>query len=66
VKEEEGRLDILVNNAGYGDPWKPLMGSDIEDYWGAVAVNSKGVYIMLRSFLPLLAETYKKQNERAG
>jgi NAD(P)-dependent dehydrogenase (short-subunit alcohol dehydrogenase family) len=62
VREEEGRLDILINNAGTSNPWTPITESDATGYWETFNVNFNGTYLMLKSFLPLLVETAKKEN----
>ena len=62
VREEEGRLDVLVNNAGTSAPWTPIAESDAIAYWQTFNVNFNGTYLMLKSFLPLLVETAKKEN----
>ncbi|KAL3421386.1 short chain dehydrogenase reductase [Phlyctema vagabunda] len=62
VREEEGRLDILVNNAGNSPPWAPIAETRVESYWQTFELNLKGIYLMLKSLLPLLAETVKKEN----
>ncbi|KAF1996393.1 NAD(P)-binding protein [Amniculicola lignicola CBS 123094] len=49
-----GKLDILINNAGYLSPWKPLVESDPVEWWTDFEVNIKGVYLVSRSFIPLV------------
>ncbi|EXJ85897.1 hypothetical protein A1O1_06266 [Capronia coronata CBS 617.96] len=57
VRTEFGRLDILINNAGYLEPWKPIVESDVNEWWKAFEVNVKGVYLMDRALIPLMLET---------
>lgn len=61
VSEEEGKLNVLVNNAGTSCSWTPLADSDEDAYWETFHVNVKGTYLMMKTFLPLLAETAKKE-----
>lgn len=49
-----GGLDVLVNNAGYLENWTPLGQSDSADWWRSFEVNVRGVYLMIRAFIPLL------------
>lgn len=49
-----GRLDVLVNNAGYLEKWRGIADGDPDEWWRTWDVNVKGVYLMTRSFLPLL------------
>lgn len=62
VRKEEGRLDILINNAGASSSWVSIAESDALDYCKVFNVNLNGTYLMLRSFLPLLVETAKKES----
>lgn len=62
ISREEGKLNILVNNAGWSCAWTPLADSDPEAYWETFHVNIKGTYLMMKTFLPLLAETAKKES----
>lgn len=55
-----GSLDILVNNAGYGSRYVPVTESDPEKWWRNFEVNVKGVYLMVRSFLPLVLKGQDK------
>ncbi|KAF2795757.1 oxidoreductase-like protein [Melanomma pulvis-pyrius CBS 109.77] len=52
-----GRLDILINNAGYLSPFAPIADTDPDDWWRDWEVNVKGVYLMTRAFIPLLARS---------
>lgn len=60
VASEFGSLDILVNNAGYGSRYVPVTESDPEKWWRNFEVNVKGVYLMVRSFLPLVLKGQDK------
>lgn len=57
VKSEFGRLDILINNAGYLEKFLPIIDSDPDEWSKVWDVNLKGVYLVSRSFLPLLIDT---------
>lgn len=54
------KLDILVNNAGILVPYSPIGDSDPEKWWRCWEVNVKGVYLMSRSFLPLVLKSEEK------
>ncbi|KEF60917.1 uncharacterized protein A1O9_02481 [Exophiala aquamarina CBS 119918] len=60
IKSELGSLDILINNAGYGSPYVSVTESDPEKWWRNFEVNVKGVYLMVKSFLPLILESQDK------
>lgn len=53
-------LDILVNNAGYMENWQPVARSDPADWWRSWEINVKGVYLMIRAFVPLLLQSKLK------
>jgi NAD(P)-dependent dehydrogenase (short-subunit alcohol dehydrogenase family) len=57
----EGRLDTLINNAGVSSKWVPITEDDVGCYWNVWTVHIKGTYLMLRTFLPLLVETAKRE-----
>lgn len=61
VSDEERKLNVLVNNAGTSCAWTPLADSDEDAYWETFNVNVKGTYLMIKTFLPLLAQTAKKE-----
>ncbi|RAO67400.1 uncharacterized protein BHQ10_003412 [Talaromyces amestolkiae] len=61
ASEEEGKLNVLVNNAGTSCAWTPLADSDDDAYWETFHVNVKGTYLMMKTFLPLLVETARKE-----
>lgn len=60
VKSEFKSLDILVNNAGYGSRYVSVTESDPEQWWRNFEVNVKGVYLMVKSFLPLILQSQDK------
>lgn len=60
IKSEFGSLDILINNAGYGSRYVSVTESDPEKWWRNFEVNVKGVYLMVRSFLPLILQGQDK------
>ena len=51
-----GRVDILVNNAGIQIE-KSVIDSTDEDWEQLMGVNSRGVFLACRRFIPLMAET---------
>lgn len=53
-------VDILINNAGYLAPYESLGSSEPEKWWRNFEVNVKGVYLMTRTFLPLLVKSKDK------
>lgn len=61
VSEEERKLNVLVNNAGTSCAWTPIADSDEEAYWETFHLNLKGTYLIIKTFLSLLAETAKKE-----
>ncbi|KAH1549929.1 hypothetical protein KXV92_001994 [Aspergillus fumigatus] len=60
VAAKFGHLDILINNAGTSEPWVPIAESDPADWWGCWEVNVKGVYLVMRAFIPLLRKGTQK------
>jgi 3-oxoacyl-[acyl-carrier protein] reductase len=56
VEAEFGRLDLLVNNAGL-EQNSPLDRLSEEEFDRLFDVNVKGVFLALKSFLPLLSRT---------
>lgn len=60
IASEWNDINILLNNAGYLAPYEPLGDSDPEKWWRNWEVNVKGVYLMARSFLPLLLRSNDK------
>lgn len=57
VQKSEGKLHVLINNAGVSSPWEPLAEGDPTAWWSAFEINTKGPYLLLQSFLPLLVAT---------
>jgi NAD(P)-dependent dehydrogenase (short-subunit alcohol dehydrogenase family) len=53
-------LDFLINNAGYLEEFHPLAESDPDEWWWTFEVNIKGVYLVTRSFLPLVLKSKDK------
>lgn len=60
VKSEFKSLDILVNNAGYGSRYVSVTESDPDQWWRNFEVNVKGVYLMVKTFLPLVLQSRDK------
>ncbi|KAL8833063.1 MAG: hypothetical protein Q9170_004525 [Blastenia crenularia] len=54
VEKAFGSVDVLVNNAGYLAKFVPMVDSDPDDWWMTWEINIRGIYLMTRSFLPLL------------
>ena len=59
-KAFDGKLDILINNAGYLSSFVPVAETDPDEWWRDWEVNIKGVYLVTRSFIPLLARSSLK------
>jgi len=57
VRADYGRLDILVNNAGIGGPSGLLHELAPADWDAIFNTNLRGVYYMLRVFVPLMIAT---------
>lgn len=55
-----GHVDILINNAGRLETFVPMADSDSDEWWQTFEVNVKGVYLMTRSFLPLVLKSQDK------
>ena len=51
----DGKLDVLVNNAGYIEEWQRVAVTDPVAWWRSWEINLKGVYLLTRACLPLLA-----------
>jgi NAD(P)-dependent dehydrogenase (short-subunit alcohol dehydrogenase family) len=49
-----GGLDVLVNNAGFGGAYAPLVDTDEAAFDRIVATNFKGVYLGMRSAIPVM------------
>jgi NAD(P)-dependent dehydrogenase (short-subunit alcohol dehydrogenase family) len=46
-----GHMDILIQNAGYLDAHRPLLDSDLGDYWKTFEINVKGGLLATQQFL---------------
>lgn len=53
--QQSGRLDILVNNAGIGGFGGPLHSMPVEKWDAVLNTNLRGVFYMIRAFVPMLA-----------
>ena len=51
---EFGRLDIVVNNAGIDGAFNPLAESAPDTFDQVIAVNLRGVYLVMRKSIPAL------------
>ncbi len=56
VEQQHGRIDILVNNAGVGGFSTPLHQLAPEDWEQILNTNLRGVYYMIRSFVPMMIQ----------
>jgi NAD(P)-dependent dehydrogenase (short-subunit alcohol dehydrogenase family) len=54
VKKEVSQLDILVNNAGVGSFSTPLHQLDLAEWDRVIDTNLRGVFYMLRAFVPMM------------
>lgn len=52
-----GRIDVLVQNAGYLDAHRPVVESDLEDYWRSFEINVKGGVNVIQAFLKTKPKT---------
>ncbi len=50
------RLDVLVNNAGGATDRTGILESTVDDWTAAVRLNIDGVFLVSRSFLPILID----------
>lgn len=53
-----GHIDVLIQNAGYLDDHRPVVDSNLKDYWKTFEVNVKGGVTVIQEFL--------KTSPRAG
>jgi NAD(P)-dependent dehydrogenase (short-subunit alcohol dehydrogenase family) len=54
VKQRFGKVDVLVNNAGIGSFAGPLHKLPLEQWDSVLNTNLRGVFYMVRAFVPLL------------
>jgi NAD(P)-dependent dehydrogenase (short-subunit alcohol dehydrogenase family) len=54
IEQEQGRLSILVNNAGLVGSYDPIDTVPMADYHRIIAVNQTGVFLGMRSCVPLM------------
>jgi NAD(P)-dependent dehydrogenase (short-subunit alcohol dehydrogenase family) len=47
-------IDIIVSNAGLLEKVTPLAEANVDEWWSSYEVNTKGPFLISRSFLPLL------------
>jgi len=52
IEKSLGPVDVLVNNAGSLGPLKPLLESEVSDWWHAMEVNMLGPLLCTRCVLP--------------
>jgi len=52
IEASLGPIDVLVNNAGSPGPLKPLLETEINDWWRAMEVNLLGPLLCTRLVLP--------------
>ena len=57
LREKYSRLDILINNAGIGGPASPLHELNPETWDEIFATNIRGVFYMMREFVPVMIAT---------
>jgi NAD(P)-dependent dehydrogenase (short-subunit alcohol dehydrogenase family) len=52
IEESLGPIDVLLNNAGSLGPLKPLLETEVNDWWRAMEVNLLGPIMCTRLVLP--------------
>jgi 3-oxoacyl-[acyl-carrier protein] reductase len=52
IEASLGPIDVLVNNAGSTGPLKPLLETEVSDWWRAMEVNLLGPLLCTRLVLP--------------
>jgi NAD(P)-dependent dehydrogenase (short-subunit alcohol dehydrogenase family) len=52
LRRQLGPVDLLVNNAGVSGPFGDAWQVDPEDWWRAVEINLRGVFLCSRAVLP--------------
>jgi NAD(P)-dependent dehydrogenase (short-subunit alcohol dehydrogenase family) len=55
LRRQLGPVDLLVNNAGVGGPVGDAWQVDADDWWRAVEINLRGVFLCSRAVLPDMA-----------
>jgi NAD(P)-dependent dehydrogenase (short-subunit alcohol dehydrogenase family) len=51
-----GRVDLFHNNAGIALPMRPIVDTPVEDFDRLMAVNVRGVFLGMRSVLPVISD----------
>jgi NAD(P)-dependent dehydrogenase (short-subunit alcohol dehydrogenase family) len=54
LRRQLGPADLLVNNAGVGGPVGDAWQVDARDWWRAVEINLRGVFLCSRAILPAM------------
>jgi NAD(P)-dependent dehydrogenase (short-subunit alcohol dehydrogenase family) len=54
VQRAWGPVDLLINNAGVSGPLGPIAGTDPAEWWHAIDVNLRGVFLCARAVLPAM------------
>lgn len=56
LRERVGPVDVLVNSAGVMGPGGPLVDLDLAGWRRTFAINTEGVFLMCRAFVPAMVE----------